>query len=48
MNGIQEIGFPYAIPAAYTHHALFKLKFLLKIVLELKKRYGRKKKSQKD
>ena len=46
VNGIQGIGLAYPISSAYANYAFSKTEFLLKIILELKQRYGMKGKWQ--
>ena len=46
MNRIQQVGFANAIAAADTNNAFGKTKLLVKIIFELKKRYGRNRKTQ--
>jgi hypothetical protein len=46
MDGIQQIGFTNSITAADTNNAFGELKLLVKIVLELKQRYGIQAKAQ--
>ena len=46
MDGVEQIGFAYAVTAANAHDAFCKMELLVKIVLELKNRYGIKIKRQ--
>lgn len=46
MNGIQQVGFTYTIPAADTDNAFGKIKLLVIVVFELQKCYGVKVEAQ--
>ena len=46
MNGVEEVGFTYTIPAADTYNAFGKIKLLVIVVFELQKCYGVKVEAQ--
>ena len=40
MQGIQQVGFAHAVAATDANNLLLKMKLLVKVVFELKQRYG--------